>query len=363
MYFIIENLAQRNKIEFKIKMLNMKQIIVAFFCMFSFVLLGQEKEYQISCVAFYNLENLFDTINDPTINDEQFLPDGSYGWTGMKYNNKLEKMAYAISQIGTKYTSNGPVILGVSEIENRGVLEDLVKMPKLKDRNYGIVHYDSPDRRGIDVGLLYNPEHFEVVNSVSYLLSMENDTAFRTRDQLMVEGLLDGERIYVIVNHWPSRSGGEARSRPKRVAAAALTKHISDSILATNQEAKIIIMGDLNDDPTNESCKKTLGAKKSESKVGKGDLFNATWPLFSKGIGSLAYRDNWNLFDQIIISSGLLNDEDGYKYWKTFIFNKDFLIQQEGRYKGYPLRTHAGGAYLNGYSDHFPSYIYLIREK
>ncbi len=340
----------------------MKQVLITIFIAFSAIVFSQENISEISCVAFYNLENLFDTIDSPNTNDKDFLPDGRYAWTSEKYQNKLEHMSYAISQIGGTFAPEGPAVLGVSEVENRGVLEDLVKMPSLKEQNYGIVHYDSPDRRGIDVALLYNPKHFKVINSESYRLNIETDTAFRTRDQLMVEGLLDGDKIYVIVNHWPSRYGGEALSRPKRLAAAALTKKISDSILAKDINAKIIIMGDLNDDPTNESCKETLGAKASPKKVSEGELFNTTWPLFKKGIGSLAYRDNWNLFDQIIISSGLLNAEEGYKFYKAYIFNKDFLIQQEGRYKGYPLRTHAGGNYLNGYSDHFPSYIYLLKQ-
>ncbi len=327
-------------------------------------LFAQEKQYQVSCIAFYNLENLFDTIDTPDVNDIEFTPKGGYSWNSMKYNNKLENMSSAISQIGGKYSPNGPVVLGVSEVENKQVLEDLVKMPALKNANYGIVHYDSPDRRGIDVALLYNKEHFTPVKSSPHRLYMDNDTSFRTRDQLLVEGLLDGETIYVIVNHWPSRSGGEYRSRPKRVAAAALTKQIADSVLNVNKDAKIVIMGDLNDDPTNESCKKTLNAKKKPSQVKEGGLYNTSWSLFAKGVGSLAYRDSWNLFDQIIISYGLLNAESktGYKFWKAHIFNEDFLTQQDGRFKGYPKRTHAGGSYLNGYSDHFPSYIYLVKE-
>ncbi len=327
-------------------------------------LFAQEKQYQISCVAFYNLENLFDTIDTPEVNDIDFTPKGSYAWTSTKYHNKLENMSSAISQIGGKYAPDGPAVIGVSEVENRQVLEDLVKMPALKKANYGIVHYDSPDRRGIDVALLYNKEHFTPIKSDPYRLHIDNDSSFRTRDQLLVEGMLDGDTIYVIVNHWPSRSGGEFRSRPKRVAAAALTKHIADSVMSVNKSAKIIIMGDLNDDPTNESCKETLNAQKNKEQVVQGGLYNASWSLFAKGIGSLAYRDSWNLFDQIIISYGLLNAETtiGYKFWKSYVFNEDFLTQQEGRYKGYPKRTHAGGSYLNGYSDHFPSYIYLVKE-
>jgi hypothetical protein len=341
----------------------LKLIITTSLLFFVILVFSQEKKYKVSCLAFYNLENLFDTINQPNVIDEEFTPTGKNAWGTMKYTNKLKNMAYAISQIGGKLAPKGPSVLGVSEIENRGVLEDLVKEPTIKQNNYQIVHYNSPDRRGVDVALLYNPSDFKVITSKSYRLRMDNDTTFRTRDQLLVEGLLEGEIFYFIVNHWPSRSGGEAKSRPKRIAAAELTKHISDSILAINKKAKIVIMGDLNDDPVDISTSKILNAKRKTSEVPNGGLFNTMWPLYDEGIGSLAYNDKWNLFDQIIISKGLLGEKsEKYTFWKAEVQNKDFLIQQEGRYKGYPLRTHAGGAWLNGYSDHFPTCIYVIKE-
>lgn len=338
--------------------------LIAFTCALFSYGIAQEKQYQVACVAFYNLENIYDTIDAPDVDDAEFTPAGKNQWGSMKYLNKLHNMSYAISQIGGKYAPNGPLVLGVSEVENKSVLEDLVKMPSLAKSNYGIVHYDSPDRRGVDVGLLYNKNHFTVTSSKAYPLKSPNDTAFRTRDQLLVEGLLDGEKFYFIVLHWPSRMGGEARSQPKRIEAATLTKHITDSILAVDKQAKIVIMGDLNDDPSNLSCKKILNARSTPEEMVEGSLYNCTWPLYKQGIGSLAYRDKWNLFDQIIISPSLLGEkEEYYKFWKVQIMNLDFLIQQEGKYKGYPLRTHAGGAYMNGYSDHFPVCIYLIRIK
>lgn len=316
---------------------------------------------QLSCVAFYNLENLFDTIDNEN-NDAEFLPNGTNKWGTMKYVAKLQHMSYAISQIGLDNSPVGPVILGVSEIENRGVLEDLVKQPALKDRSYQIVHYDSPDRRGVDVGLLYNPRFFTVTNSKSYRLHTE-DTTFLTRDQLMVSGYLQGEKIHVIVNHWPSRTGGEERSRPKRNAAAGLTRSIVDSLFRVDPKAKIIVMGDLNDDPFNESCATVLGAKKNAEEVKPGELYNVFWKTLEKGMGSLSYNDQWNLFDQIIISNEFVNgDKSKLKFWKSEIFYRNFLIQQEGRYKGTPLRTHSGGVWLNGYSDHLPTLIYLVKE-
>ena len=179
----------------------------------------------------------------------------------------------------------------------------------------------------------------------------------------MVSGRLAGERVHFIVNHWPSRLGGEKQSSPKREAAAALTKHLADSLLAADPDSKVIIMGDLNDDPTNNSCKVVLGAKKKQQEVKPGGFFNTMWEMYDRGIGTLAYNGAWNLFDQIIISSNLVGkDRSTLKYIRSEVFNRDFLKQKEGKYKGYPLRTHAAGAYLNGYSDHFPTLIYLAKE-
>jgi hypothetical protein len=179
----------------------------------------------------------------------------------------------------------------------------------------------------------------------------------------MVSGYLQNEKIHVIVNHWPSRSGGEMDSREKRNAAAALTRSIVDSLYKVDPKSKVIVMGDLNDDPFNESCATILGAKKNAEDVKNGDLYNVFWKTLEKGVGSLSYNNQWNLFDQIIISNDLLNAEKSkLKFWKSEIFYRNFLIQQEGRYKGSPLRTHSGGVWLNGYSDHLPTMIYLVKE-
>jgi hypothetical protein len=214
---------------------------------------GNNVKVQLSCVAFYNIENLFDTIDNEDVNDLEYTPAGSNKWNSHKYNSKLKNMSYALSQLGLDLSPVGAAVIGVCEVENRGVLEDLVKQPDLAARTYDIVHYDSPDRRGIDVALLYNPKLFIVSNSKSYRLRTE-DPNFLTRDQLMVSGYLLGEKVHIIVNHWPSRTGGEERSRPKRNAAAALTRSIVDSLFNVEPKARIIVMGDLNDDPMNESC-------------------------------------------------------------------------------------------------------------
>lgn len=337
--------------------------IVAFFIGTHFVS-AQEKQYKVGCIAFYNLENFYDTINDPITRDDDFTPDGSYKWTSSRYYQKLDHISQVISQIGDEYVKGGPVILGVSEVETQGVLEDLVKQPALIKSNYGIVHYDSPDKRGVDVALIYQKDHFTVTNSKPVKLTIPGRTDFFTRDQLVVSGKFDGDPIYVIVNHWPSRYGGEKRSAGLRNAAADLTKSIVDSIQKIDSTAKIVIMGDLNDDPTNNSLVKHLKAKSNEKETGKKDLYNPSYNLFKKeGVGSLAYRDNWNLFDQIIVSGTLLGDDKStYKFYKTKVFNRNFLLQKEGAFAGYPFRTYVGSTWQGGYSDHFPAYIFLAKE-
>lgn len=329
---------------------------------------GQKRQdYQLVTVAFYNLENLFDTENDPITFDDDRTPEGKDRWTKAIYADKLSKMASVIAQIGPPEAENGAAVLGVSEIENRTVLEDLVNQPVLKPLNYGIVHYDSPDRRGIDVGLLYDRSLFQPVSSKAYELKLfdaENENKrIYTRDQLLVSGNLVGERVHIIVNHWPSRSGGEAHTRPRRVAAAILNRKIIDSILSQEPYAKIITMGDLNDDPKNKSLKKGLKTKAKIKQVGLKDMYNPMEALAKQGLGTLAYRDSWNLFDQILLSSAwLTKDYDSFQYYKVGIFNKHFLQTPSGRYKDYPFRSFANGSYTGGYSDHFPVYTCLIRE-
>jgi predicted extracellular nuclease len=338
----------------------MKQKIF-FFLLLLFVLPGSAQDKrQIYAVAFYNLENLFDTERDTTINDVDFTPNGSYAWTQDKYHKKLNNMSYAISQLGKEYTPDGPAVIGVSEIENQKVLEDLVSTGKLASVGYGIVHYDSPDRRGIDVGLLYNPKLFKVISSRTYPYLMPEEPDFRTRDVLLVNGILAGENFHFIVNHWPSRRGD--KSSYSREFAAAIVKGIADSIYKVDPKSKVLIMGDLNDDPFNKSVQAVLGAKGKQKDVKPGELYNPFWQLLKKGIGSLFYQGNWNLFDQIIISQNFLSKQTPLKFWKAEVFNKDFLIQKEGAYKGYPFRTFSGNRFQNGYSDHFPTIVYFEKD-
>ena len=325
------------------------------------------QSYTAGLIAFYNLENLFDTINNDNVLDEEFTPDGPNRWTGAKYLHKLDNLAQVISRIGEDDGwKGGPAILGVSEIENRGVLEDLVAHPLLRESGYQIVHYDSPDLRGVDVALLYRTAFFRVSASTSNELKIFDEKGERvyTRDQLVVSGLYDGEPMHFIVNHWPSRSGGELLTRPRRNEAAMLTRHLVDSLLAIDREAKVFVMGDLNDDPTDESLRKYLKAVSNPDKMKNDEMFNCMFPLFRKGIGSLYYRDGLNLFDQIIITPALTGkDYSSYKYYQARVFNSQFLIQKDGQYKGYPLRTMVGTVFQGGFIDHFPVYVLIVKSR
>ncbi len=344
---------------------NLKNIIISsvLIVIFQFLSFSQDKEYKIGCIAFYNLENLFDTIDSPDTNDEEFTPSGSKNWTGKRYNEKLQNMANVISQIGNEYVPGGPSVIGVSEIENRAVLEALINTPKLKPLNYEIIHYNSPDERGVDVALLYRPGYYKVTNSRAVKVKLPDTTDY-TRDILVVSGLFDGEPMHFLVSHWPSRWGGEKRSKPLRITAAKVTRFVVDSILHKEPDAKIIIMGDFNDNPTDESIEEHLKAKGKISDIKKDELYNIMAERYKKGIGTTAYKDSWSLFDQLIITKSLLGeDKSTYKLFKAKIFKKNFLIQNKGRFEGYPMRTFAGGNYLGGYSDHFPVYLFIIKKK
>ena len=335
-----------------------------FALLFSFFSNAQENQvsYKIACVGFYNLENLFDYSDDPAINDEEYMPDGAKAWDSTKYASKIANMSKVVSEIGTKWTPDGAAVLGVCEVENKGVIEDLISSPKLKDRDYKIVHYDSPDRRGVDVGLIYQEKYFKYKHSDKYPLYFTDDEGKKhhTRDQLVVTGEMDGEDVSIIVCHWPSRWGGQKASEPRRIAAGKVSRVIIDSLFAADPNAKIILMGDLNDDPVNVSLTEYVRAKGKKKKLKKGDMYNTMWDHYKNGNGTLAYRGAWNLFDQIVISQPFLSD-DASKYilHEAVVFSRDYMIQKEGAYAGYPLRTHAGGVWTNGYSDHFPSYIIL----
>lgn len=321
---------------------------------------AQNRKIQVAGIAFYNLENLFDTIpNNPLGRDVEFTPGGARQWNHKKYWSKIQNLARAISSFTSKQTPYGPAIIGVSEIENRSVLVDLVNDPQLKPWNLQICHHDSPDKRGVDVGLLYNPRYFKVENVTNHTLT---EIGFATRDQMCVVGKLLGSPLAVIVNHWPSRLGGQEKSSPNREAAARLCVHIADSLWKVNPDMDVVIMGDLNDDPQDKSCAVVLNAKRDRKDVGEHGFYNPFWKKLDDGIGTLAYKSAWNLFDQIIISGNLANAPDNrWHFWKAEVLNFDFLKDTEGTRQNYPLRTFAAGVWLNGYSDHFPTEIFLVR--
>ena len=327
--------------------------------------LGQQggKKGKVYGVAFYNLENLFDTINNNGKYDLEFSPQGKNQWNGEKYWKKIHNMAYAISRMTSKTTPMGPAIIGVSEVENVTVLNDLVADPQIAERGYKVIHHDSPDARGIDVGLLYNPKMFRPLTVTNHRLRIDSLPRFRTRDQMCVVGLLGGDRVAVIVNHWPSRRGGTEQSSWLREAAAALSKHIADSLLTVDPNMAVIMMGDLNDYPNNRSVTDVMKARKKQNEVQPGEFFNPFWKLFDEGIGSYIYRGGWGLFDQIMLSYNMTaQGASPLKYQKAVVHNFDFLRQQDGKYKGYPLRTFSEGAFIGGYSDHFPTEVFLFRE-
>lgn len=326
----------------------------------------KKQQFMVFGVAFYNLENLFDTINNNGNYDLEFSPQGQRQWNSYKYWSKINKLAECISHMTTPTTPNGPAIIGVSEIENKSVLDDLVKDPQIKRWMLQVVHHDSPDRRGVDVGLLYNPRLFKVLDVTNHTLCIPSNPRFRTRDQMCVTGVLGGDTVSVIVNHWPSRLGGQEQSSYLREAAADLSRHIADSLWAIRPNQGVIVMGDLNDDPMDRSVAVNLGADRNDKKVSAHRFFNPWWNLLDKGIGTLAYKGGWNLFDQIVVSGTLLKNNqkgNGLHYWKCQVNNFEFLRDVNGQRQGYPLRTFSGGAWLDGYSDHFPTEVFLIKAR
>jgi predicted extracellular nuclease len=346
----------------------MKQFLQAVFLLviYSYTTVEQKK-YQIRTVAFYNLENLFDPFDDPNINDEA-SPIMEIKKNRIEiYQKKIQNMAKVIADIGKDKSKNAPVIVGVAEVENYKVLEDLIQTEVLANKNYRIVHYDSPDLRGIDVALLYQQDYFNPTYHENFELKLWDTQGRRiyTRDQLLVSGYLDNELVHIIVNHWPSRRGGEEKSRHKREKAAFLSTQIIDNIRLNNKNAKIILMGDLNDDPINTSLKEVLKAKPKKETLQPGELYNPMEKMFKRGQNTLVYRDNINLFDQILVTESLITTKKQYNTYKLFraaVFKAPYLTTKTGKYKGYPFRSFTNSGFTGGYSDHYPVYLHLIKE-
>ena len=317
-------------------------------------------------VVFYNFENLFDTIHDPGVLDEEFTPEGPKKWNSAKYTRKIGNLERVLFDIAAE-DKDYPVVIGVSEIENRSVMEDVIAQPKLAPGNYRIVHYDSPDARGVDVAFYYRPDVFKLEGSAAIPFKMPELPNFRTRDFVTMWGTIDSEPFFFLVSHWPSRLGGKDASEFKRIAVGEQMRRIADSVLKVNPATKIVAMGDFNDDPTDPSMLEGLNAKPKVKDLQPGDFFSPFHAVLRAGMGTLAYGDAWNLFDNIVVSENLVNAKPGElrlvrapgsKYYGN-VFKRNYMIQREGQFKGYPLRTYVGNNFQGGYSDHFPVYIYI----
>jgi predicted extracellular nuclease len=307
-------------------------------------------------IAFYNIENLFDIYKDDLTRDTDFNPTSEKRWTIKRYNNKLRKIGYAISNIGRKETNSHPAIIGLAEIENEAVLKDLISSKHLKEYPYQFVHYDSKDERGIDVAFIYDTTKFKVTNSESFSFSFTeaDGSPDYTRDILLVSGLFLDEPVHFLVNHWPSRRTGDIETEYKRITASSNLQAIVGTLKENITNAKIIIMGDFNDDPASNSI---------EQLVANQGLFNPMETLLSIDRGTTSHNFEWNLFDQIIITHNFLERQSNtLRFVKADIYDADFLKQMDGKYKGTPYRTYVGKRYKGGYSDHFPVYMILNKK-
>lgn len=349
------------------RILSMKKIMLIVMLMLS-VAAQAQKKYSVYAIGFYNLENLFDTIHDPGKNDYEYLPDGTNKWNAIKYEHKLANMSKVLSEMATDMLPVGCAAIGVSEVENANALNDLVSQKPLKDKGFQFAHVEGPDKRGVDCALLYNPKLFTVRDTklVPYIYELPEDVQKdkQTRGFLTVSGEVAGEHVTIIVCHLPSRY---ATSYYRELGGKQL-KVLKDSLQKDDPKVKIFIMGDMNDDPFDKSIAQSLGARREIKDVELFGLYNPFWNTIKEGTGTLFYNGAWNLFDQIIMSENLLDKKQKRNYealtfYKHAIFRRDYLIQQEGKYKGAPKRTQAGGVWLDGYSDHLPVVVYLIKEQ
>lgn len=355
----------------------MRRLIIAILCLLTLsaaVYGGNGKHY---IIGFYNLENLFDCTHDEGKNDYQFLPEGTYKWTPEVYAAKLHNMAYAIQQMAIE---NGQyhAVLGVAEVENDHVLDDLVATPELAPAKFSYVHFESPDQRGIDVALLYRPDVFKVEATETIPFTFDSDIEFAmdaaqkkqffTRDVLMVRGRIGREQFAFFVAHLPSRIGDKGEDLRCRGAEIiyARAKALSEEFPGI----KIVVMGDMNDDPTDKSMTEYIHAKEYITELEKGEFFSPFLTMFKEGredgFGTLEYHGAWNLFDIILVSESLVNAKGhSLRLLPTAdnkpaaVFKRDFLTQQSGKFAGTPFRTMSYGEFINGYSDHYPTFIVI----
>lgn len=313
-----------------------------------------KKATTVYAIGFYNQENLFDTKHDEGKNDYDFLPTGSYEWDDTKYQHKLRNMAQALADMGTDKVAAGCAFIGLAEVENARCMKDLVSQAPLKKRGMRYIHFEGADKRGIDVAAIYNPSLFQVDMKKTRLVANKTNNS---RGFLVVHGKMQGEHVVCIVCHLPSRRNGDDSGR---VDGAHQVYDLKKAILAEDANAKIMIMGDMNDDPTDRSLCDGLRAKENRGDVKATDMYNPWIKVLKSGKGTLSYKGQWNLFDQILLSPQLLTQQN-LRYMDHQIFVRDYLLQQEGKYRGTPKRTHAGGRWLDGYSDHLPVVVYLTK--
>ena len=347
----------------------MRKLLLVLFCAVLFSApASAQKKFSVYAIGFYNVENLFDTTHDEGKNDYDFTPTGSYQWNEMKYRHKLHNMASVLAEMGTDVLPNvGCAAIGLAEVETDHVMNDLTAQPELAARGYKYVHIEGPDHRGIDCALIYNPKLFTVRDTklVPYVYDLPKDSTRATRGFLTVSGTLAGEHVTIIVCHLPSRGAGSYY----RELGGKQVKALKDSLLREDPKVKVLVMGDMNDDPTNKSMYECLSAKPEIKEVGSNDMYNPWYNVLVKeGTGTLQYQGKWNLFDQIIMTPNLLNkagkrDFSELKFWKNQIFRRDYLLQESGKYKGNTKRTTAGGVWLDGYSDHLPVVTYFVKQQ
>jgi len=316
----------------------------------------KEPKDTVFTVAFYNLDNLFDIYDDPDTLDDDFTPQGKKHWNLRRYKNKIQKIGEVLIQVGTEHSTTAPVLAGLAEVENREVVLDLINSKNLSPYHYGFAHFDSPDERGIDVAFLYQKKYFEFLDAKKYPLMLFDEQGVRdyTRDMLLVKGRLNGELLYIIVNHWPSRRSGLNESQKKRITAAKRVHEIIDDIRKETVDAKIIIMGDFNDGPHSPSIQNHLVTD---------DFYNPMAHLKDTGNGTSTYNDEWFLFDQIIFSKNFFEkkpNEHLFKY--ADVFDSKFVRTWKGKRKNKPFRTYIGDWHQGGYSDHFPVFAYLEKQ-
>lgn len=339
--------------------------MIRFHLLFTFLLLStlvfSQKSKDAVRIGFYNVENLFDLEDDPNTLDDDFTPTGRQKWTEDRYQTKLDRIGEVVEGMGF------PTLLGLSEVENEQVCVDLAASSRMKKSGYQVVHFDSPDKRGIDVALLYQKKQFKVLEKETIRINFPSEVIpdepdYTTRDVLVVKGILGKkETVHVLVAHMPSRRGGLQASEPKRLYVASQIRAKVDEIYAENPNANIVLMGDMNDETDNKSIAETIDAQQLTLRPAASQLYNCFAALDEKGLGSYNYRGNWNMLDQVILSSSFFDEKSKLKFADATIYQQEKMMYQDKKFGAKPNRTYGGPNYYGGYSDHLPVFVELRR--